>query len=85
MDLSRRDAFRKIGFTLAGVGAVGTSGIDAALGSEKLERLGAEIEHLQRRYDELDARTKLLIKVALTYTGIDILSDVASIVWLSDS
>ena len=83
MDLSRRDAFRKLDLPLLAWRS--TSGIDAALGSEKLERLGAEIEHLQRRYDELDSRTKLLIPVALTYTGIDILSDGASIVWLSDS
>ena len=85
MDLSRRDAIRKIGFTFAGVGAAGLANVHAAFDPDNLEKLRAEIEYLQQRYEKLDGKTKLLFKVALTYAGIDIVSDVASIVWLSDS
>jgi hypothetical protein len=84
VDASRRELFKKMGITMAGAGVIGASALKSVSDHEAFKKIHSELEELSNRFDELDSRTKWLVKIALTYTGIDFLTDVASIIWLGN-
>jgi hypothetical protein len=70
--LSRRKFLKYLG--LSGAGIAFTSALDN--GKEKIKAGGddakTEIENLKKAYEELDARSKLILRVMLVFTGLDI-------------
>lgn len=80
MSNSRREMFKKLGLAAVGVGGATTGGFSLIREDERLIGALHEIEKLKASFDDLDGRTKLIIKLALTYAGIDFLTDVAAIV-----
>ena len=70
--LSRRKFLKYLG--LSGAGVAFASAVDA--GKEKIKSGGddakEEIEKLKKAYEELDARSKLILRVMLIFTGLDI-------------
>lgn len=70
--LSRRKFLKYIG--LSGAGVAFATAVDA--GKEKIKTGGdeakEEIENLKKLYKELDARSKLILRVMLVFTGLDI-------------
>ena len=69
---SRRKFLKYLGVSSAGIAFVAT--VDA--GREKIQAGGEdakkEIVKLQKKYNELDKRTKLLMRAFLFFTGVDI-------------
>ena len=80
MDKSRRELFKKMGFVAASAGSAATMSLGSIREDERFTGALHEIEKLKASFDDLDGRTKLIIKLALTYAGIDFLTDVAAIV-----
>ena len=80
MNKSRRDAFKQLGFAAVGVGAAATVSIESFREDERFRGALQEIDKLKASFEDLDGRTKLIIKLAMTYAGIDFLTDVAAIV-----
>jgi len=80
MNKGRRDVFKKLGIAAVGAGAATMPSLASFREDERFERALQEIDKLQARFEDLDGRTKLIIKLALTYAGIDFLTDVAAIV-----
>ena len=79
LDKSRRELFKKMGFVAAGAGTVATMSLGSIREDEHFTGALHEIEKLKASFEDLDGRTKLIIKLALTYAGIDFLTDVAAI------
>lgn len=69
---SRRSALKFLGLSSAGI-AFATA---ASAGREKIRAGGddakREIEQLKKSYEELDARSKLIMRAMLFLTGLDI-------------
>ena len=69
---SRRGFLKFLGVSSAGMTLAGA----AAASKEKIKKGGeeakAEIEKLQKAYDELDRRTQLILRVVLVFSGLDI-------------
>ena len=68
----RRGFLKFLGLSSAGVALAGA----AAVSKEKIKKGGeeakAEIEKLQKAYDELDRRTQLILRVVLVFSGLDL-------------
>jgi hypothetical protein len=79
MDIDRRGVFKRLSVGVAGIAvAVGTSR-SSAVSNEGGQKMKEELARLKEAYEMLDARTKLVVKLVLTATGIDFLSDAALI------
>jgi len=69
---SRRKFLRMFGVSSAGVALAGA----AAASKAKIEAGGedakAEIEKLQKAYEELDQRSKLILRLVLVLSGLDL-------------
>ena len=70
--LPRRKFLKYLG--LSGAGIAFAAAVDT--GKEKIKAGGddakEEIEKLKKAYEELDARSKLILRVMLIFTGLDI-------------
>lgn len=76
MNRGRRTLLKHLG--------LGSAGITVAAGLYPVLEEGGEVAkeellRLKKAYELLDARTKLIMKLLLTVTGIDFLSDLALI------
>ena len=69
---SRRKFLRMFGVSSAGVALAGAAAASKAKIKEGGEDAKAEIEKLQKAYEELDKRSKLIMKVVLLASGLDI-------------
>ena len=69
---SRRKFLRMFGVSSAGVALAGAAAASKAKIKEGGEDAKAEIEKLQKAYEELDKRSKLILKVVLLASGLDI-------------
>jgi hypothetical protein len=69
---SRRKFLRMFGVSSAGVALAGAAAASKATIKEGGEGAKAEIEKLQKAYEELDKRSKLILKVVLLASGLDI-------------
>ena len=69
---SRRGFLKFLGVSSAGVALARAT----ATSKEKIRKGGeeakAEIEKLQKAYEELDRRTQLILRVVLVFSGLDI-------------
>jgi hypothetical protein len=80
MNRGRRTLLKHLGLGSAGI----TVAAGLYQGAAVLEEGGGEVAkeellRLKKAYELLDARTKLIMKLLLTVTGIDLLSDLALI------
>ena len=69
---SRRKFLRMFGVSSAGVALAGAAAASKAKIKEGGEDAKAEIEKLQKAYEELDKRSKLILKLILVLSGLDI-------------
>ena len=69
---SRRKFLRMFGVSSAGVALAGAAAASKAKIKEGGEDAKAEIKKLQKAYEELDKRSKLILKVVLLASGLDI-------------
>ena len=69
---SRRKFLRMFGVSSAGVALAGAVAASKAKIKEGGEDAKAEIEKLQKAYEELDKRSKLILKLVLVLSGLDI-------------
>ena len=69
---SRRKFLRMFGVSSAGVALAGAVAASKAKIKEGGEDAKAEIEKLQKAYEELDKRSKLILKLILVLSGLDI-------------
>ena len=69
---SRRKFLRMFGVSSAGVALAGAAAASKATIKEGGEGAKAELEKLQKAYEELDKRSKLIMKVVLLASGLDI-------------
>ena len=69
---SRRKFLRMFGVSSAGVALAGAAAASKATIKEGGDGAKAEIEKLQKAYEELDKRSKLILKVVLLASGLDI-------------
>tara|TARA_B100001063_G_C16641020_1_gene490833 strand:+ start:388 stop:639 length:252 start_codon:yes stop_codon:yes gene_type:complete len=69
---SRRKFLRMFGVSSAGVALAGAAAASKATIKEGGEDAKAEIKKLQKAYEELDKRSKLILKVVLLASGLDI-------------
>jgi hypothetical protein len=69
---SRRKFLRMFGVSSAGVALASAAVTSKAKIKEGGEDAKAEIEKLQKAYEELDKRSKLLLKLVLVLSGLDI-------------
>ncbi len=69
---SRRSVLRMFGVSSAGVALASTAASSKAKIKEGGEDAKAEIEKLQKAYEELDKRSKLVLKLVLVLSGLDI-------------
>ena len=69
---SRRKFLRMFGVSSAGVALASAAATSKAKIKEGGEDAKAEIEKLQKAYEELDKRTKLILKLVLVLSGLDI-------------
>ena len=69
---TRRKFFKYLG--LSGAGVAFASSVDA--GKEKMQAGGEdakeEIEKLKKAYEELDGRSKLMLRAMFFFTGLDV-------------
>ena len=70
---SRRKFLRMFGVSSAGVALAGAAAASKAKIKEGGEDAKAEIEKLQKAYEELDKRSKLILRLVLVLSGLDIL------------
>ena len=71
-NISRRKFLKYLGLSTAGVSlaaAVESSRDKIKAGGHDAKE---EIEKLKKAYDELDARSKLILRIMLVFTGLDI-------------
>jgi hypothetical protein len=71
-NISRRKFLKYLGLSSAGVTlatAVESSRNKIKSGGDEAKE---EIENLKKAYEELDARSKLILRVMLVFTGLDI-------------
>jgi hypothetical protein len=69
---SRRKFLRIFGVSSAGVALASAATASKAKIKEGGEDAKAEIEKLQKAYEELDKRSKLILKLVLVLSGLDI-------------
>ena len=69
---SRRKFLRMFGVSSAGVALAGAAAASRAKIKAGGEDAKAEIEKLQKAYEELDQRSKLILKLILVLSGLDI-------------
>ena len=69
---SRRKFLRMFGVSSAGVALASAAATSKAKIKEGGEDAKAEIEKLQKAYEELDKRSKLILKLVLVLSGLDI-------------
>ena len=69
---SRRKFLRMFGVSSAGVALAGAAAASKATIKEGGEGAKAELEKLQKAYEELDKRSKLILKVVMLASGLDI-------------
>ena len=69
---SRRRFLRMFGVSSAGVALVSAAATSKAKIKEGGEDAKAEIEKLQKSYEELDKRSKFILKLVLVLSGLDI-------------
>ena len=69
---SRRKFLRMFGVSSAGVALAGAAAASKVKIKEGGEDAKAEIEKLQKAYEELDKRSKLILKLVLVLSGLDI-------------
>jgi len=69
---SRRKFLRMFGVSSAGVALAGAAAASRAKIKAGGEDAKAEIEKLQKAYEELDKRSKLILKLILVLSGLDI-------------
>ncbi len=69
---SRRKFLRVFGVSSAGVALAGAAAASKARIKEGGEEAKAEIEKLQKAYEELDKRSKLILRLVLLLSGLDI-------------
>lgn len=70
---SRRKFLRMFGVSSAGVALAGAAAASKAKIKEGGEDAKAEIEKLQKAYEALDQRSKLILRLVLVLSGLDIL------------
>ena len=68
----RRKFLKLFGVSSAGVALAGAAAASKAKIKEGGEDAKAEIEKLQKAYEELDKRSKLILKLILVLSGLDI-------------
>ncbi|MEL0008031.1 MAG: hypothetical protein VW686_11880 [Luminiphilus sp.] len=68
----RRKFLKLFGVSSAGVALAGAAAASKAKIKEGGEDAKAEIEKLQKAYEELDQRSKLILKLILVLSGLDI-------------
>lgn len=69
---SRRKFLRLFGVSSAGVALAGAAAASKAKIKEGGEDAKAEIEKLQKAYEALDQRSKLILRLVLVLSGLDI-------------
>ena len=69
---SRRKFLRMFGVSSAGVALAGAAAASKDKMKERGEDAKAEIEKLQKAYEELDKRSKLILRLVLVLSGLDI-------------
>lgn len=69
---SRRKFLRMFGVSSAGVALAGAAAASKAKIKEGGEDAKAEIEKLQKAYEALDQRSKLILRLVLVLSGLDI-------------
>ena len=69
---SRRKFLRMFGVSSAGVALAGAAAASKAQIKEGGEDAKAEIEKLQKAYEALDQRSKLILRLVLVLSGLDI-------------
>ncbi len=79
MDIQRRVLLKQLGLGSAGVTVAAGLYQSAAVLEDGGALAKEELLKLKKAYELLDARTKLILKLLLTLTGIDFLSDLALI------
>ena len=68
----RRKFLKLFGVSSAGVALAGAAAASKAKIKEGGEDAKAEIEKLQKAYEELDQRSKLILRLVLILSGLDI-------------
>jgi hypothetical protein len=68
----RRKFLKMFGVSSAGVALAGAAAASKVKIKESGEDAKAEIEKLQKAYEELDQRSKLILKLVLVLSGLDI-------------
>ena len=71
--LERRNFLRMLGVSSVGVTAAATIAASRDKISDGSEAAKAEIEKLKEAYEQLDGRSKLILRVILAMSGLDIL------------
>lgn len=79
MNRGRRTLLKHLGLGSAGITVAAGLYQGAAVLEEGGEVAKEELLRLKKAHEMLDARTKLIMKLLLTVTGIDFLSDLALI------
>ena len=79
MNIQRRALLKHLGLGSAGMTVAAGLYQGAAVLEEGGEGAKEELMRLKKAYELLDARTKHIMKLLLTVTGIDFLSDIALI------
>ncbi|MEC8821872.1 MAG: hypothetical protein VYA08_13335 [Pseudomonadota bacterium] len=73
---NRRRFLKIFGFSSAGVALAGAMSQSKAVIDEGGDQAKEEIEKLKKAYEELDARSKLILRLLLFFSGIDILTSI---------
>ena len=69
VETSRRELFKKMGLTMAGAGVISASALKSVSDHEAFKKIHSELEKLSNRFDELDSRTKLGLKIGLVLSN----------------
>lgn len=78
--MNRRGVFKRLCVGSAGVAVAAVIGERSTALDEGGHKAKEELIRLKEAYETLDARTKLILKLLLTATGIDFVSDLGLIV-----
>lgn len=71
--LERRNFLRMLGISSLGVTAAATIAASRHKISDGSDAAKAEIEQLKAAYEQLDGRSKLILRVILAMSGLDVL------------
>ena len=71
--LERRKFLKLIGVSTAGLGVASAVAASKEKISDGSEQAKQEIERLKKAYEELDGRSKLILRLILALSGLDIL------------